>query len=195
MKTETHWKLGLKILKQEMSEMPLKSRMAFAFGCIKPDIDIFSYLRGFKTKPFYGHNWSNAQKYIIKLTQKAERKSLSSFGFGLLVHYLCDAFTFTHNECFAGGFKAHAVYEKMLHTSFMEFESKAELFQLNITSKLSNAVENMHLRYTALPNTVFKDIEFINLAVGFAVTAWKNSVYSDSDAKKRCCEARYASRP
>ena len=187
MKTETHWKLALKILKNDAPEMPLKSRVAFAFGCIKPDFDMFSYLRGFKHKPFYGHNWGNAHSYIMRLSQKAEHKSLGSFGFGLLVHYLCDAFTFVHNEGFCGGLKAHAVYEKLLHTSLIENSRISEQFNSIISEKLSEIIENVHHRYMNLPDTVYKDIEFIIFAVNITVAVWKDKIYS---VEKRCCAAR-----
>ena len=185
MKTETHWKLALKILRQDMAEAPFKSRLAFVFGCIKPDFDIFSYLRGFKKKPFYGHNWNNAENYIMHLSQKAEQRNLGSFGFGLLVHYLCDAFTFAHNEGFSGGLKAHAVYEKQLHTSLLENCKKTEVFHSGASAELSKVIEDVHLRYMNLPNTVFKDIEFIDLAVSFAVATWKSTVYSACECEKR----------
>ncbi len=195
MKTETHWKLALKILKNDLADMPIKSRVAFAFGCIKPDFDIFSYLRGFKKKPFHGHNWNNAHNYIMRLSQKAEQQNLGSFGFGLLVHYLCDAFTFAHNEGFCGGLKTHSVYEKLLHTSLLENCKKTEAFHSGVSAKLSKIIEDVHFRYMALPNTVFKDIEFIDLAVSFAIAAWKSKVHSACECENRCCAARYASRP
>ncbi len=195
MKTETHWKLALKILKNDMTEAPLKSRVAFAFGCIKPDFDMLSYLRGFKNKPFYGHNWSNAHNYIMRLSHKAEQGILGSFGFGLLVHYLCDAFTFAHNDGFNGGLKAHAMYEKLLHTSIFEKCKKTNGFYSDTHRNLSKFIENVHLRYMALPNAIFKDIEFIELAVEVTVAAWKDTVYSEREVEKRCCAARYASRP
>lgn len=192
MKTETHWKLALKILKNDIPEMPFKSRVAFALGCVKPDFDIFSYLRGFKRKPFYGHNWNNAHSYIMRLSRKAEKKALGSFGFGLLVHYLCDAFTFVHNDGFSGGLKAHAVYERLLHTSLFENGKRAEELHLRKAQSLSEAIEAVHSRYMKLPDTVLKDIEFISLIVSLAVAVWSDKTYS---AEKRRCAARYASRP
>lgn len=192
MKTETHWKLALKILKNDIPEMPFKSRVAFAFGCVKPDFDIFSYLRGLKRKPFYGHNWNNAHGYIMRLSRKAEKKALGSFGFGLLVHYLCDAFTFVHNDGFSGGLKAHAVYERLLHTSLLESDKRTDGIIWKASQNLSGAIENVHIRYMQLPDTVFKDIEFIGLAVKLAVAVWREKIYS---SEERRCAVRYASRP
>lgn len=192
MKTETHWKLALKILKNDIPEMSFKSRVAFAFGCVKPDFDMFSYLRGFRHKPFYGHNWSNAHNYIMRLSQKAIQKNLGSFGLGLLVHYLCDAFTFVHNDCFCGGLRAHTVYEKQLHKTLLESEKRSEQFYFGESQNLSEVIENAHSRYMTLPNTVVKDIEFIDFVVNLVVAVWKDAVYS---AEKRCNAARYASRP
>lgn len=120
MKTETHRFFALWLIDKYLGELPAVYRAAFYIGCMEPDYSAISYLYGFFTRPFYGHDYENRRKWLEKRLNRLENFSLSSgelFKLGRLVHFLCDAFTRVHNYPCHGNFSSHARYEKRLNSA------------------------------------------------------------------------------
>lgn len=172
MKTETHYKLALLLSETHLSNRPPLARAMFVAGCVQPDISPFSYLKGFTVRPFFGHNWANAQKYILSHAEKTEHGSIGLFQTGKFIHYLCDAFTLPHNTEFKGGLYDHVLYEKRLHPLiFEQFGSKTALHPPANLS-LSRWIEQLHESYLKSDLSESTDAEFICLAADNAVRLW-----------------------
>ena len=147
----------------------------FVLGNIEPDLNPFSYFRGFLKRPFFGHNWENSKNYIISSSIMLQKNSLRTFDLyrlGVLVHYLCDAFTYTHNCCFKGGLIHHTHYEKELHKALC-FRYDRPFSGCNShdkTTSLPREIFDLHKAYERLPSSLEKDVDFITLAVETALS-------------------------
>lgn len=173
MKTETHFKLALSLSLKYLADRPLFGRAFFVAGCVEPDIDPFSYLKGFTVRPFFGHNWENAKKYILNCAEKAECGRAGYFEMGKFVHYLCDAFTFPHNAGFKGGLYEHVLYEKRLHARVFEHFGSGDISGLEKShANLHEWVEQLHESYVQDACSENTDARFICVAADRAVRLW-----------------------
>lgn len=177
MKTADHLFLGKSLSDAYMKSRSAFFRNAFILGNIFPDINLFTYLRGAVTRgKIRGHNYESSEKYIRKLTEKIHNKNRFNFWeyfrLGELVHYITDAFTFPHNECFGNSLKKHIEYEENLHKAF----SKSGLITCNhLLEKLSlyERIAGLHAEYLQKAGTYLWDIEHIYKAVQITM----NSVF------------------
>lgn len=169
MKTETHLKYAKFLADKHFSNHRKISKYLFIIGCIEPDINPFSYLKGFFAHPFFGHNWVSREKYILNKSASAESKKLNCFKLGRLIHYVCDSFTYTHNDSFSGGVRLHTLYEKQLHALFdknYELPSSPKTESAHLNQILSQ----LHNEYYRLAPSKQNDIKFIRLAVQNVLT-------------------------
>lgn len=158
MKTETHFDLALKICKEQLNHLPLYKKALFVLGCVLPDFDPFSYLKGFKTRPFFGHNWENAKEYIFNSARNVKTNGVG-VRLGILVHYICDAFTFAHNCGFDGGLREHATYEKRLHELIIK--SGSRIFEISPIQDAAQCIDTWHKEYGEAPHSMENDVRFI----------------------------------
>lgn len=121
MKTIDHKTLGYLLLSKNINENLNLFEKAFVFGCIEPDINILTYMKGsikFK-KLFCGHTRKHSLDYILKnLEYLNKQEKLNIFDFyklGKIMHYIADSFTYPHTENFKGNIIEHTNYENKLH--------------------------------------------------------------------------------
>lgn len=125
MRSIDHIHIGQYLVQRYLSDRPKISQKAFVLGNVLPDINVFTYFRGFcKSRELKGHNYGNARKAIEKLELKlSAKKSFTLYDhlrLGKLIHYTADSFTYPHNDDFPGDLKAHVEYEEKLHQYFCE---------------------------------------------------------------------------
>lgn len=181
MKTETHLKYAVTLSAQQLSFLPSRGKKTFILGCIMPDIDMLSYLKGFFVKPFFGHDWSNSRSYIMNRAERLDKGRLSPFGLGLLVHYICDAFTFAHAGRFDKGLIAHTAYEKSLERSFYSPDfacccPSPVIGNAVAADTTAERIEGLHRLYLAQPPSEKNDTFFIRLAAELCVEKWKSGL-------------------
>ncbi len=185
MKTETHLDLALKICKKQLKFVPFYKKFLFGLGCVLPDFDPISYLKGFRIRPFFGHNWENAKDYILRSAQNIKDKGVG-LRLGILVHYICDAFTFSHNSGFDGGLRDHTLYEKRLHDIVMQDGSRN--FQKTVTKNLARHIEANHHRYKQMPASMETDADFIlsvsTATVDYCIEKHNTQVFNSRTAER-----------
>lgn len=125
MQTNDHAKLARYLIKNSNSYGLHRHKFAFFIGCIEPDCNLFTYVRGsIHYKKLRGHNAENVKKHISKCLKELQKSkfesSFSYFVLGTLIHYTADSFTFPHNVAFEGGLKQHIAYEKSLNMMFLQ---------------------------------------------------------------------------
>lgn len=153
MKTLDHKILAKKFI-ENMKGICEKKKKAFSLGCISPDYNVFTYIKGsLKHTMLHGHNYLNSKKSVFKMIDKLkDKKEWSTFDFfklGKLIHYVTDAFTYTHNDMFKGNIQQHVVYEEKLHDS-VEYlwNDENNKFKEEIESdNIYNYYEKMHEKY------------------------------------------------
>lgn len=196
MKTETHFKLAIRLCNRCFPSATAWQKAAFVNGNIMPDINPFSYLRGFTVRPFFGHDWQNSKGFILSSAEKLVAGKLGFYGLGVFIHYLCDAFTHPHNVGFHGSLREHTVYEKRLHTCVLQGGNRFDTEKLNCS--LSDFIISSHQLYEQVAASLPTDAEFILSAVGQVTAVFKANhklpLGDDRLTELRCAE-RYISRP
>ncbi len=124
MKQDSHRRLGRYLLElvPQIHCRPLCHR-AFLLGCVLPDYNPLTYLRGFsQSKGFLGHNRPYSERTCFqtleRLHERGVQGSRDCYALGALMHYLADSFTHPHTERFMGGLRAHNAYERALRACF-----------------------------------------------------------------------------
>ena len=145
-------------------------RRAFLFGCIEPDINLFSHLdltKREKKPHFHGHNHPYLDQRITRLACKLHRQQTKSsplyfFRLGVLLHYLADSFTFAHNMNFHGNFRAHNAYENALHDYFLKRLCRLSTSFFQTTHRFD--YNKFRVNYLKTKPSLASDFSFILLA-------------------------------
>ena len=164
MKKKDHRALGAAIADYTNNPMLLKHRKAFILGCVEPDYNLFTYLRGCKShRNVCGHNEKNIEKHITRLTERLERTGVNNsadyFRLGTLIHYIADTFTYPHTRVYNGTMKHHIAYEQTLHR-YLKQALYSLKYELWLPIKESSAAAIRH-SYETLPHSVQKDCQYI----------------------------------
>lgn len=149
MQLKSHLSLAVHIV-NSLNDKKLKLfQKAFLFGCVSPDINVLTYLKGsVGHKPLKGHDYKSSYGYISKKLRSLQRKSklniLDFYEIGKVVHYIADDFTYPHNEEFSENLSEHCRYEKDLHPHFETYLSERNLNEISLDE---DAVETDPLSY------------------------------------------------
>ena len=115
MRGKSHRCLGKYLVQHYMSDTPERYVKAFLLGCIEPDRNPATYLKGsIRCQWLRGHNYRNARRFMRAISARLEKKEkLGLFDYytlGKLIHYTTDAFTYAHNDTFPTAMHIAAVY-------------------------------------------------------------------------------------
>jgi len=93
---KSHISLGHYLIDRYFSWQPRRYRQAFLLGCIEPDRNPATYLKGsFRSQWLRGHNYRNARHFMARISSRLEKKeTLNLFDYytlGKLIHYTADA--------------------------------------------------------------------------------------------------------
>lgn len=165
MRGKSHIILGNYLLDQYLPQLPGRYRRAFLLGCIEPDRNPVTYLKGsLRFQWLRGHNYLNARRFMIRISHRLEKKSyfhfLDFYTLGKLIHYTADAFTFAHNDCFPEGLSRHREYEEMLQNHFLTYLRTAPHIEIRHAESIMEAIEHHHLEYSAEPSGIHRDSRF-----------------------------------
>lgn len=162
---EGHQLLGAYLAQKYMSDAPRRYTRAFLIGCVQPDKNPTTYIKGsIRSQWLRGHNWGNSQRYIHRLTRRLEKKQrlhlLDFYTMGKLIHYTTDAFTFAHNECFQDNLLMHRHYERMLQRYFSNYLRSHPKDAPENTGRIMDMIRENHLNYEKSPSGVIMDSRF-----------------------------------
>lgn len=168
MKSCSHYSLGHYLTDTYLQEYPKFFRQAFSLGCIQPDKNPTTYLKGsFRWQWFRGHNWDNAKNYIRRtgnhLQARKKLKLLDFYRLGKLIHYTADAFTYAHNKNYTDSLSAHRSYESDLHNQLEMFlADHACDFQIGFepNDSISDFISKNHKRYMRHLPCLENDMEY-----------------------------------
>ncbi|MBO8444053.1 MAG: zinc dependent phospholipase C family protein [Spirochaetes bacterium] len=123
MKKTDHLALAAKLI-NALGCTSRRNGLAFMLGSVEPDINVFSYLRGWRCgRRMHGHDAGNCAKHLSTLILRLQQRRIDSFWswflLGTLMHYLADSFTAVHNSFMAVPVAEHLEYENRLHTALM----------------------------------------------------------------------------
>lgn len=168
MTTKSHYQLGIYLVRQNLCQGNPVEQTAFLFGCVEPDMNPATYLKGsWHGERLWGHNYPNRMPYIKKMILNMQESTKDGLMFhyrlGKLVHYLTDAFTYPHNPEFGGTLKDHVRYEILLEQVFLQkLGSSSSVLDSRIwfPKELCGKVSGEHDRYVLEKPGMERDIRF-----------------------------------
>lgn len=167
MLTKDHLALGRFLLANAGHPALLAHAQAFLAGCVEPDYNYLSYLRGFaRYKKLHGHNAENAAAYIKKHITRFQQKGIHSgwdyFVLGTVLHYIADGFTQPHNSLWREGLIAHVAYERRLHGLFIrELKARPPESDKSEASPVMTCLANARKGYFSEGQSMEKDCRYI----------------------------------
>ena len=166
LKTKSHLLLGKYIVRGIGSSARKVQCWAFVFGCIEPDYNYLTYLRGsIKNRMFSGHTFESAANYICDTIARLETREKFSFRdyykLGKVTHYVVDSFTYAHNDNFPGTLPDHREYEMELKHRFEDYLGSRRANAVRTHRPLYEVFLAEHEKYMKLPASPFKDMSFV----------------------------------
>lgn len=165
MKSKSHLILG-KYISNGLGNLSRMERCAFIAGCVEPDFNYITYLRGSLSKRMLaGHSFENSAAHIKKIISRIQSHDGMScrdyFRLGTLLHYVVDSFTYAHNIDFPGSLPDHRDYEKQLKESFLKFLERRHARRVYSAKPLYEALSEAHEKYLRQPASPQKDMRYV----------------------------------
>ena len=165
MRGKSHHCLGQYLADKYMNTLPKRYVSAFLIGCVEPDRNPTTYLKGSLRRQWLrGHNWGNAQNYMHRISRRLERRCrlrlLDYYTMGKLIHYTMDAFTSAHNEHFGQSLTDHRQYEQELQHHFLDFLSAKPDIWTDAQNPVMATIDSYHADYLQRPISVHTDSHF-----------------------------------
>lgn len=175
MRGKSHQQLGQYLAQRYMQHLPRRYVRAFLIGCIEPDRNPATYLKGsIRQQWLRGHNWGNAQNYMQRISKRLERKPrlglLDYYTMGKLIHYTTDAFTSAHNAEFGPSLEDHRVYEVALQNHFLSYISKSPEFWTDAKHPVMDTIRSYHRDYIRRPVSIHTDTRFAIIVCSMVLT-------------------------
>ncbi len=169
MKKKSHILLGRYLNDMQAFVKPLYEK-AFLFGCVEPDYNYFTYIKGALTEgALRGHNFKKAQQNLLRTIEKLEKEKhltiLRYYRLGKLIHYIADAFTSPHNESYSAA--GHRTYEIRLHSELVkDIADSFEMSQTILGGSVMEYLISIHEQYRSAWKSTYTDVQFILEATG-----------------------------
>ncbi len=166
MKQESHRLLGHHLINQLQVQPKRLHTRAFLIGCVEPDRNPLSYLKGsIRSRWFYGHNYQNADRWIARhitnLSKKQHWNCWNYYCMGKLIHYTSDAFTYVHNNCFSDSIAAHRAYENELQDQFLVCLRSHDGIPKSFHQNPNDLFRGVHARYLENTASIHRDCQYI----------------------------------
>lgn len=169
MDTLLHGKIG-RILGKELINNGYSINIdSFVYGNMMPDLNL-KYRMTMHSKK---EDWDKILEIINEIALGKENLNESiSIKLGMLSHYLCDFFTFPHNEGFGKNILHHELYEQAQRIlwwsklSRIWEECNQEInFEIKSTKDIITYIEDMHNIYMRNPGDKKRDLFFSNILI------------------------------
>lgn len=165
MRGKSHRYLGRYLAERYLTDAPKPCVQAFLIGCIEPDRNPMTYLKGsLRFQWMRGHNYRNARRFMRRISQRLEGKAhlnlLDYYTLGKLIHYTTDAFTYAHNDTFPTNLADHRVYETALQDHFLQFIEADPHVDTKVARTVMEAIYSYHREYEKLEADIHIDSRF-----------------------------------
>ncbi len=165
MRRKSHQCLGRYLARHYMTDVPQVCIWAFQIGCIEPDRNPVTYLKGsLRCQWLRGHNYRNARRFMRKISQRLEQKQRLNlydyYTLGKLIHYTTDAFTYAHNDTFPTDLVEHKIYEDSLQEHFLAFMAEDPQADTFVARSIMEAICSYHRAYERLESNIHTDSQF-----------------------------------
>lgn len=175
MRGKSHISLGQYLANRYMTDMSNRHIHAFLLGCIEPDRNPVTYLKGSLRRQWLrGHNWGNSERYMARLSRRLEGRRrlnlLDCYSLGKLIHYTADAFTSAHNEHFGIDLNQHRTYEEALQDYFLKYLSRCPELRTAAGKPVMEIIRSYHREYLRRPVNIHTDTRFAIIVCSAVMT-------------------------
>lgn len=165
MRGKSHRCLGQYLVEHYMNEVPKRYVQAFLIGCIEPDRNPVTYLKGsIRHQWLRGHNYRNARRFMRRISVRLENKDswnlYDYYTLGKLIHYTTDAFTYAHNDTFPTDLNEHREYEVQLQEHFLGYMEEDPQVDIKVARTVMDAITGYHREYERLDANIHTDAHF-----------------------------------
>lgn len=165
MRGQSHLCLGRYLAGRYMNHIPQTSVRAFLLGCIQPDRNPMTYLKGsIRHQWLRGHNYRNARRFMKRISRRLEAKDKLNlydyYTLGKLIHYTADAFTYAHNRDFPSQLRNHMEYEATLQEHFLSYLEQEPHVDIILAKNIMDAICQYHLDYEQEESSLHNDSRF-----------------------------------
>lgn len=165
MRGKSHQYLGKFLAQQYMKDTPERYVRAFLIGCVEPDRNPATYLKGsLRFQWLRGHNYRNARRFMRQISWRLERKEklnlLDYYTLGKLIHYTADAFTYAHNDTFPSDLTEHRQYEAALQEHFLQYLQEDPQVDPHTARSIMEAIYSYHEEYEDQQADIRTDAKF-----------------------------------
>lgn len=165
MRGKSHICLGHYLIRRYMPHISRPQAKAFLLGCIEPDRNPVTYLKGsLRFQWLRGHNYCNARRFMRRISARLERKEswnlFDYYTLGKLIHYTADAFTYAHNAAFPGDLSLHMDYEGKLQDHFLEYMAEDPQVDVELAQSIMEAISRCHLEYSSQASNIRRDSRY-----------------------------------
>lgn len=165
MKAHSHLMLGGYLVQNYFGHLPKYHIWAFLFGCIQPDKNPATYLKGSLSNSWFrGHNWESSKHFLTKLSDRLEMKNkyniFDFYSLGKLIHYTADAFTYAHNRYFPNNLQKHRCYENKLQKYFSTYIAQPMVCRPPNGTAVKALIGEYHSDYIKRPASICNDAKF-----------------------------------
>ena len=166
MRGKSHHFLGSYLTGIFPDKTPQRHICAFLIGCIEPDRNPITYLKGsIRCQWLRGHNYENARRYMARIAERLERKQnwnlFDWYTLGKLIHYTADAFTYAHNNTCPPDLAVHKAYEEKLQNHFLKYLQGEPQVDAAVAKTVMEAITEQHRAYMELPVSIHTDTRFV----------------------------------
>lgn len=166
MRGKSHQCLGKYLVQHYMSHVSRRNQQAFLLGCIEPDRNPATYLKGsIRHQWLRGHNYKNARRFMRRISSRLEHRSnlhlFDYYTLGKLIHYTADAFTSAHNDTFSTDLNEHREYEAAMQHHFLRYLQEDPQINPETARTVMEAIYNYHREYQTRPADIRTDTQFI----------------------------------
>lgn len=165
MRGKSHHFLGQHLIRQYMPNIADIHKQAFLIGCVEPDRNPFTYLKGsIRCQWLRGHNYRSARRFMRRLSRRLEKKTCWNaydyYTLGKLIHYTADAFTSAHNDTFPMSLSDHRKYEAALQKHFLMYLQEEPEVDLKAARSIMYTITGYHREYEELESSIHTDSYF-----------------------------------
>lgn len=165
MRGKSHQSLGKYLSSEFPMNTPRRHIIAFQIGCIEPDRNPITYLKGsVRCQWLRGHNYENARHYMRRISSRLERKShwnlFDWYTLGKLIHYTADAFTYAHNNTCPSDLTVHREYEVRLQNYFLDYLNGDPKVDVTTAKSIMDTIAAQHREYMKQPVSIHTDTRF-----------------------------------
>lgn len=180
MDTVFHGKIG-KVLGEELILKGYKIDLkTFIYGNKLPDILPSYRLSMHEMKD----NYKDVKNLINELIEKKLSTKDLSKKLGIMTHYLCDFFTFPHNENYKSNIIMHELYERFqrrlmknrIQETFDKYKEECTLKIYNY-SDIINYIDDMHSIYMIKESNKERDVIFATILIRVVNCSILNIIY------------------